>query len=313
MIIVRQIVKSEIDQLQDFPPDDWNLDLPRLFSYHFGQSYFYPAVAEADGKIIGCGIGIIHGAVSWLGTIIVLPEFRRQGIGKKITVNLIDYCRSKGCTTHLLTASEMGEPLYRTLGFITDATYVFYKKESSGPARDISSVRELREEDVPSVRVLDRAVSGEDRIQLIDRFVSSGWVYTTKAGLKGLYLPDFGGGLIIARTADAGIELMKLRLNRGKTTAVVPEANSLARQYLLSKDFMIPGGLRAWSWVKTYIGSPPCCIIERQGIADESSTVQEACSLKVWLPSSPAMFTHLLSYFIRRSFFVSENEPARNL
>ena len=69
MLRIRQILESEIHQLQNFPPEDWKLDLPRLFSFHFDHPYFYPVAAEVDGRIVGCGIGIIHGAVSWLGTI----------------------------------------------------------------------------------------------------------------------------------------------------------------------------------------------------------------------------------------------------
>ena len=70
MLKIRQILKSEIPQLENFPPEDWNLDLPRLFTFHFGHSYFYPVVAEVDNKIVGCGISIKHGSISWLGTII---------------------------------------------------------------------------------------------------------------------------------------------------------------------------------------------------------------------------------------------------
>ena len=177
MVIIRQILESEIYHLQNFPPDDWNLDLPRLFSFHFNHPYFYPVVAEADGRIVGCGIGIIHGAVGWLGTIIVLPEYRRQGIGQKITTHLIDYNRRKGSSTHLLTASEMGEPIYRKLGFEISSTYVFYKRESSIPTRDISDVREIQQKDFHSIKVLDREVTGEDRFQFIERFLSTGWIY----------------------------------------------------------------------------------------------------------------------------------------
>jgi len=239
MLRIRQILESEIHQLQNFPPKDWTLDLPRLFSFHFGHSYFYPIVAEVDGRIVGCGIGIIQGAVSWLGTIIVLPEYRRQGIGNKITSNLIDYGRNKGCTSQLLTASEMGEPVYRKLGFEINATYVFYKRESISPTLHISNVREMRQEDFLTVRELDKEVIGEDRFQFIERFLSTGWIYAkdTSTGTAGVYLPDLGGGLIIARNADAGLELMKLRLNHGKTTAVVPETNTIAREFLTSEGF----------------------------------------------------------------------------
>jgi GNAT superfamily N-acetyltransferase len=239
MLRIRQILESEIHQLQNFPPEDWNLDLPRLFSFHFDHPYFYPVVAEVDSRIVGCGIGIIHGAVSWLGTIIVLPEYRRLGIGQKITTHLIDYCRSKGCTTYLLTASEMGESIYRKLGFEINSSYVFYKRESVALTRPISHVREMRQEDFQAVMKLDKEVTGEDRHQFIERYLSTGWIYTngTSDDIAGFYLPDLGGGLIIASHADAGIELMKVRLNRGKTTAVIPETNIGAREFLASEGF----------------------------------------------------------------------------
>lgn len=243
MLRVRQLLESEIHQLQNYSPRDWNLNIPRLFSFHFGHSYFYPVAAEVDNKIVGCGICMIHGSVSWLGTIIVLPDYRRQGIGQKITSTLIDYCRRKGCTSHLLTASEMGEPLYKRLGFEIQATYVFYKRESIVPTRHISTVREIKLEDFPSIRELDREVTGEDRFQFIERFLSTGWIYAAdtsidvEGSIKGFYLPDLGGGLIIARHPDAGLELMKVRFNRGKTTAVVPETNTIAREFLTSEGF----------------------------------------------------------------------------
>ena len=239
MLRIRPISESEIHQLQNFPPEDWNLDLPRLLYFHFGHSYFHPVIAEVDNKIVGCGISLIHGNVSWLGTIIVLPEYRRQGIGQEITRNLIDYCRSKGCTSHLLTASEMGEPIYRKLGFEVNSIYVLYKRESIESTRHISNVREMREEDFLAVKELDREVTGEDRFQFIKRFFSAGWVYSadTSTGITGFYIPDLGGGLIIARSVDAGLELMRLRLNRGKTTSVVPATNAIAREFLTSEGF----------------------------------------------------------------------------
>jgi GNAT superfamily N-acetyltransferase len=243
MLRIRQLLEPEIHQLKNFSPEDWHLDLPRLISFHFGHSYFYPVAAELDNKIVGCGICMIHGSIGWLGTIIVLPEYRKQGIGQNITRTLIEYCRSKGCTSQLLIASEMGEPIYRRLGFEIDASYVFYRRDSIVPIRHISSVRELKQEDFLSIKKLDREMTGEDRFQIIERFLSTGWIYATdtsidvKGSIAGFYLPDLGGGLIIARTTDAGLELMKLRINRGKTTAVVPQTNTVAREFLTSEGF----------------------------------------------------------------------------
>ena len=239
MLRVRQIVESEIPQLQNFPPEDWNLDLPRLFAFHFGYPYFYPAVAEVDNKIIGCGIAIVHGTISWLGTIIVLPEYRRRGIGKEITSHLIEYCKSKGCKTQILVASEMGEPVYRKLGFTTSATYIFYKRESIAPIQRISNVREVRQEDVKYIKELDKEITREERFTFLERFLSTGYVYNPEKSdsITGVYLPDYGTGLIIAKDSTAGLTLMKLRFNQGKTKIVIPSSNMIAQEYLLSERF----------------------------------------------------------------------------
>ena len=133
----------------------------------------------------------------------------------------------------------MGEPIYKKLGFEINATYVFYKRESAGTFRKVSNVREMQKEDFPAVKKLNREVTGEDRFRFIERFLTTGWIYSDDKsdGITGFYLPDLGGGLIIARNADAGLELMKMRLNRGKTTAVVPAANKIAREFLSSEGF----------------------------------------------------------------------------
>lgn len=240
MLKIRQLSQSEIPQLQNFSPENWNLDLPRLFSFHLGYPYFYPAAAEVDKKIIGCGIAIVHRNISWLGTIIVLPEYRRRGIGKEITSHLMQYCKNRGCTTQLLTASAMGESVYSKLGFKTSAEYVFYRRESIVPIQGISNVREVRQEDAKYIKELDREISGEERFTFLERFLSTGWVYDPGKPdhITGVYLPDFGSGLIITKDSKVGLALMKLRFNRGKTTAVVPSLNTIARQYLLSEGFL---------------------------------------------------------------------------
>jgi GNAT superfamily N-acetyltransferase len=238
---IRQIAQSEIPQLQNFPPEDWNLDLPRLFSFHFGQSYFYPIVAEVNNRIVGCGIGILHGTISWLGTIIVLPEYRRQGIGQKITKHLIQYCREQGCTTQLLTASEMGEPLYKKLGFRTNLVYEFYRRPSAVSYPQKLQVRKIQQEDIVSIRNLDREITGEERFPFLERFFSTGWVYVSEeaGSVRGIFLPEYGTGLILAKDSEAGIELMKLRLNGGKLTTVIPSANASAREFLETGKFQI--------------------------------------------------------------------------
>lgn len=241
MLRIRQILQPEINQLQNFPPDDWNLDLPKLVSFHFGYPYFYPIVAEVNDKIIGYGNGILHGSVGWLGDIIVVPEYRRQGIGYEITIHLVEYFKEKGCTSQLLIASDMGKNIYSKIGFKTSATYMFYQGGSKVLIQHSKDIREISQSDISSVKELDKEIMGEGRFHLIKRFLSTGWIYAREqsTAVGGVYLPDFGSGLIIVGDAAAGLELMKFRLSRGKTNAVVPSTNVVAREFLESEGYQI--------------------------------------------------------------------------
>ena len=239
MLGIRQLKKSEILQLKNFPPADWNLDFPQLLSFHFGHSYFYPAAAEIDKKIVGCGIAMIFGSISWLGTIIVLPEYRGQGIGTGITSHLVDYCKGKGCRNQILVASEMGEPVYRKLGFTSSAAYVFYKRETAISFQAVTNVREIKKEDIKYIKELDKKITGEKRFVFIKRFLSTGWVYNSGKPdqIRGVYLPDYGTGLVIAKDPEAGLALVKLRFNQGQKKIVIPSTNIIVKDFLLSNGF----------------------------------------------------------------------------
>ena len=237
MLTIRQIEQSEIPQLQHFTPEDWNLDLPELFAFHFGYPYFYPLVAEINNTIIGCGIAMIHGKIGWLGTIIVLPEYRGRGIGQGITTKLVEYCKTRGCTSQILIATELGERVYRKLGFRITSTYEFYRRESACTFQRDPQIRAIQQQDIPSIKELDKEIACEERFLFIERFISSGLIYATPTTIRGFFLPDYGSGLIIAKDAEAGIDLMKYRLALGNKTATVPASNIDAKKFLESQGF----------------------------------------------------------------------------
>ena len=84
-------------------------------------------LAMDDGKIAGCAsisyIWIMPtfshptGKRAHLMNVYVRKEFRRKGIAQKMVEFLIDDARSHGATEISLDATEMGKPLYRSLGF----------------------------------------------------------------------------------------------------------------------------------------------------------------------------------------------------
>jgi GNAT superfamily N-acetyltransferase len=94
---IRPVKYIELPLLQNLAPSEWNTDVSRLFASYFGQPYFHPIVAVHTGQVVGCANGLLHQGTGWLGNIIVLPEYRHQGIGSALTAYLVEYFHIHGC------------------------------------------------------------------------------------------------------------------------------------------------------------------------------------------------------------------------
>jgi predicted acetyltransferase len=55
--------------------------------------------------------------VAGIYNVATLPEARGQGIGAAMTATVLRAGRDLGCHTAILIASELGEPVYRRVGF----------------------------------------------------------------------------------------------------------------------------------------------------------------------------------------------------
>ncbi|NNU67851.1 GNAT family N-acetyltransferase (plasmid) [Rhizobium indicum] len=56
----------------------------------------------------------LHG---YICSVYVADAFRRRGIALALTNKAVDYLKSIGCTTAVIHASDVGEPVYRAAGF----------------------------------------------------------------------------------------------------------------------------------------------------------------------------------------------------
>jgi hypothetical protein len=132
---------------------------------------------------------------------------------------------AKSCDTLYLLATELGEPVYRKIGFETETEYLFFKGEKpidSAILDDcIVTYSSAYEKQIAD---LDHQVSGEDRMFHLQPHLSSGFVYVVDNIVEGYYLQTMGDGMIIATTSAAGQALMRLRLMT-KDFAVFPMDN----------------------------------------------------------------------------------------
>ncbi len=115
-------------------PDDsiesnW-LEITKEYIDNARQQLFYQGfIADLNNTIVGsvsCQIfaGLYPNIIKseyrkqgYIWGVYVEPDYRRQGIAKKLMGEAIAYLKSIGCTKVILHASPQGKPLYSHLGF----------------------------------------------------------------------------------------------------------------------------------------------------------------------------------------------------
>jgi GNAT superfamily N-acetyltransferase len=74
-------------------------------------------VGRVEGRPVACSLAFVGGGAVGLYGVGTVPELRGQGYGSAATLAGIDWGRDQGFDLAILHASELGEPIYRHLGF----------------------------------------------------------------------------------------------------------------------------------------------------------------------------------------------------
>jgi N-acetylglutamate synthase-like GNAT family acetyltransferase len=251
---IETLNNSDVNLLNELQPLGWGPILPSHEFYTTNTDFCFPIRVNNDNKIVGIGTAIIHNDVAWLAHIIVHPENRKQGIGKLITESLVNDSVPKNCETIYLIATDLGAPVYTKIGFETETEYLFFKDIKAEESWEISNnILPFHSKHLEQITNIDRLIAGEDRMFHLKKYLQDGFVYYKNTIIEGFYLPTFGEGLLLAKTKEAGVELMKLRFTHHET-AVFPRDNIDAIHFLYQygyKEFkttkrMRLGKLRDW-------------------------------------------------------------------
>lgn len=153
-------------------------------------------------------------------------NYRGKGLGYERTKFLVVFLSDKKCDTQLLIATELGEAVYRKIGFRKLTEYQCFDSEVNVDYNFTSSIRELGNSDLESVYKLDQDANGENRAHLRDKFYENGFGYFNSDNeLLGFFLPEFGRGLVLSRDEQAGVELLKLKHSKKGKRTMLPIAN----------------------------------------------------------------------------------------
>lgn len=233
---IQPLLFADLDAVAELKPADWP-DIITPIKFYTTAAFCFPLKAIIDGRIAGTGTAIIHNNIAWLAHIIVHPGYRNKGIGKQITKSLIDIAYQKHCDPIYLIATELGELVYKKLGFETETEYLFFKDIKTNnnqltPKNIFPYTTDVRTQ----IESLDKLVSGEERMHHLELYLSNGYVYKQNDTVGGFYLPDFGEGLIIAETSAAGLALMQYRFGK-KENISFPKDNTAAVAWMHSNGY----------------------------------------------------------------------------
>jgi GNAT superfamily N-acetyltransferase len=85
-------------------------------------------LAEQDGQIAGMAVAfllvnqrseIFGEECAYLNNVYVVPQWRKRGIGSRLTQTAVAWARERGCVVVRLRASSLGRSMYAALGFVS--------------------------------------------------------------------------------------------------------------------------------------------------------------------------------------------------
>lgn len=233
---IQHLEHSDIRYISELLPFGWENVIP-IIDWYTNSNFCFPIKVCINKKIVGIGTTIIHNKTAWLANIIVHSDYRNQGIGKVITKTLVDTAHLKGCETIYLLATELGEPVYKKIGFDIETEYIIFSCELTNKiVNSPENIIAINNNFKKQILDLDKLVSGENRVLLIEQHLSDGFLYLHDNKVEGFYLPSLGNGLIIATTNTAGQELMKVRL-KSKDFAAFPIDNLFGTDFMNQNKF----------------------------------------------------------------------------
>lgn len=237
-MLFRAAQLEDVQEIRPLVPEEWHFDIAFFLLFHYNKPYFRAVCVEEKGRVIGFGSVIQNASVAWVGNILVDDMYRNQGIGTSITRFLIDESKAHGAESFVLIATELGEPVYKKLGFTVESYYVFYERNEEKIQTVSSEIRKISVDDYLRVSQLEYSLLGEKRDVFLRPFLHDTYCLELKGCIEGLYFHSLGNGLIIAQSSIAGLGLLTLKIAGGAANLVIPEQNKSANLFVLNQGYI---------------------------------------------------------------------------
>jgi len=174
---------------------------------------------EDAGKIVATATLVVYSVrLAWIGMVLTRPEYRGQGLARRLMEDAIASAQEQGIRTLMLDATDQGRPLYESLGFSPEHAVERWERKGKHdrgvlrePQRSLGLSRELFDQ--------DECVFGVSREKVLEELAEAGELDITgcgyvlsRAGRSRRYL-----GPCVAESGDKARVLMAAHLDKFDT------------------------------------------------------------------------------------------------
>lgn len=196
---------------------------------------------EPERGVIGTVSTTPYGkALAWVGMMAVAADRQRRGFGRQLMRAALDSLIARRVERIMLDATDVGRPLYESLGF--RPLYKVYRWEGKASTYLGARARRMEPDDVTAMLDLDARYFGIPRehilLRLLEEDPELAWVDEERGGLQGYLLARSGLrgaslGPWMAGSAASAERLLRKGLERlqGQMVSVnIPDINGRAMQ-----------------------------------------------------------------------------------
>ena len=136
---VRKMQIEDLDQVVAIDQASFSLPWPaRSFRYEITENPAARAwVAERDGNVIGLLVLWLIVGEAHIATLATHPEFRRQGVARKLLIQALRAAAAEGARSAVLevrAGNEAARAMYGKYGFVEDGRRARYYKDNGEDA-----------------------------------------------------------------------------------------------------------------------------------------------------------------------------------
>jgi GNAT superfamily N-acetyltransferase len=200
---------------------------PEILAFNLASSSATMFVGCRDGHVVGVAGCVSFGRTGWLGNVAVDDEVRGEGLGTVISQAAVEWLHQAGVETALLTATELGRPIYERLGFADEGISYGIWEHQWSPVLDCDRTATVEPGQIDAAISRDAEATGEDRRSYLAPFADQAWVPSGRE-LSGywLALPWGGGPVIAADAASARPLIVEMLRNSPGSRLAFPEQNA---------------------------------------------------------------------------------------